>query len=105
MKDTIKTLEDACKALNIEFKPVEGLTKDELAYQKLKIIAKALNEGWEPNWNNWDEWKYYPWFRMGDRDGSPGVGFSCSGYGYVSGASSVGSRLCFKTRELAEYAG
>jgi hypothetical protein len=57
----IKTFEDACKALKINFTPAADLTKDELAYMKLKIIAKALNEGWVPNWNNWDEWKYYPW--------------------------------------------
>lgn len=101
----IKTFEDACKALKLKFTTPAGLTKDEVAYLKLKIIAKALNEGWEPNWNNWDEWKYYPWFCMGDNGASPGVGFSYGGYDLVRTTSGVGSRLCFKTRELAKYAG
>ncbi|WP_317899445.1 hypothetical protein [Aurantibacillus circumpalustris] len=101
----IKTFEDALKALKLGFTPPEGLSKDELAYMKLKIIAQALNDGWKPNWNNWDEWKYYPWFRMGDDGGSPGVGFSDNDYGLVYSNSTVGSRLCFKSSELAEYAG
>jgi len=101
----IKTFKDACKALNITFNPSPELSKDELAYQKLKIIAKALNEGWQPNWNDWSEWKYYPWFQMGNNGASPGVGFSFDDCGLGSTASRVGSRLCFKTSELAKYAG
>jgi hypothetical protein len=100
----IKTFEDACKALNINFTPPGELTKDEVAYLKLKIIAKALNDGWIPNWNNWDERTYYPWFRMGNNGASPGVGFSYYGCDYGAANSTVGSRLCFKSSELAKYA-
>lgn len=105
MKKNIKTFEDACKALKVEFNPPAGLTKDEIAYMKLKIIAASLNKGWKPNWHDHSEWKYYPWFYMGDRDASAGVGFSCFGCDYGRSSSSVGSRLCFKSSELAEYAG
>ena len=111
MKNKIKSFEDACKALGIEPTVPEftGIEESErkalLAHYKLTVIARALNEGWKPNWNDWNEWKYYPWFRMGDNGGSPGVGFSFGGYDGGHSHSSVGSRLCFKTEELAEYAG
>lgn len=101
----IKTFEDACKATGTEFNPPKGLSKDVIAYMKLCIIAKALNEDWKPDWHNHDERKYYPWFWMGDPGEKGSVGFSCSGYDYVSTGSAVGSRLCFKSRGLAIYAG
>jgi hypothetical protein len=63
-------------------------------------IAKVLNEGWEPSWNNSNENKYYPWFKM-----NSGSGLSCSGYDFVLSYTSVGSRLVFKSAELATYAG
>jgi hypothetical protein len=69
------------------------------AFLKVTIIAKALNEGWKPNWDNDSEYKYYPWFKLS------GSGLSCNVYVDDSSASAVGSRLCFRTRELAEYAG
>jgi len=79
-----------------------GLTPDEIAYKQLKLIALALNEGWQPDWTNgnWD--KYYAWFTMG---GSSGSGFAFIGADYWNSLSYAGSRLCFKTRELAVYAG
>lgn len=101
---SIKTYEDACVALGIDPNTVTvpSDTKDEAAYKKLKVVARALNGDWTPNWGNHSERKYMPWFTMGD---SSGAGFSCDGCdGWYSG-SAVGSRLCFKSRELAEYAG
>lgn len=77
-----------------------GLEEDEIAYRILKMLAKSLNEGWTPDWSNDEEYKYVPWFETG---GSSGFRF----YDFVvwSSRSVVGSRLCFKTRELAEHAG
>lgn len=106
--DKIKTFEDACEALGIttELPNFSAMPESEqkalTAHYKLVIIAKALNEGWTPDWENgrWD--KYYPWFTMGSPSG---VGFSDCAYVGWSTHSSVGSRLCFKSRELAEYAG
>lgn len=37
--------------------------KDVLAYLKLRIIAAALNEGWEPQFTT-DERRYYPYFLL-----------------------------------------
>lgn len=99
---------------------------DIVAYMKLRIITAALNEGWEPKFTE-DECRYYPWFelftqqkldKMSDDDKSRVVGrANCSLYAFgglayanaVSASSNSsgvsGSRLAFKTRELADYAG
>ena len=107
--DKVKSFEDACKVLGIETKLPEvsmlpiNHQKATIAHYKLVIIAEALNEGWKPNWDNWDEIKYHPWFDM--EGSSSGSGFAFGGYGSWVADSYVGSRLCFKSRELAEYAG
>lgn len=95
------------------------------AYAKLCIIVAALNEDWELHWGS-DQVYYYPWFyiyskaevetMMQDRKdklvllgGAAGDGSNC-GLGYVDSAiawsdarASVGSRLAFRSKELAIY--
>lgn len=98
--------------------------KDVITYMKLRIITAALNDGWEPKFTE-DECRYYPWFelftqqkldKMSDDDKSRVVGrasFNLCAFGGLvfanassaSSNSGGGSRLAFKTRELAEYAG
>ncbi len=103
--DRVKTFEDACKVLNLDKVKIGigGLDEDApsiVAYTKLVIIAKALNEGWKPNWSDSNEYKYVPWFKE-----KSGFGLSYDVYdGWVT-FTAVGSRLCYKSRELAEYAG
>jgi len=75
------------------------LRKDQIAREKIEMLAQVLNEGWQPNWYNEDEWKYYPWFYM-----TPG-GFRFVDSTCDDGRSDVGSRLCYKSRELSDYAG
>ncbi len=107
--DRIKTFEDACNKLEVApdysfLLAYKGTDADMLsahAYMKLIIIARALNEGWEPDWTDSSETKYYPWFN----NYKPGVGFSRSGYDCWRTYASCGSRLCFKSSELAMYAG
>jgi hypothetical protein len=98
----IKTFEDACDAVGVEPNDVVNSndTVDEAAYKKLKVVAKAINNGWVPDWNYSDQYKWYPWFRL-----SSGFGFSCADCRYVASGSYVGSRLCFETEEQAVYAG
>jgi hypothetical protein len=100
--DRVKSFEDACNELNITPPSFQcgNLAKDEIAYIKLKTIAKALNQGWVPNWKNSKEYKYYPWFDL-----SKGSGLVYNHYHNWFTYSDVGSRLCFKSSELAEYAG
>jgi hypothetical protein len=108
--ERVKTFEDVCNELGITVE--EALPYDESllmtpdrvatnAFVKVSLIAKVLNEGWVPNWDDSNEYKYYPWFDM--RNGS-GSGFSSSGYLGSSYGTTVGSRLCFKSSELVEYA-
>lgn len=106
----IKTFEDACKALNLNSTAVipdfsafpETHQKSMIAHSKLIIIAEALNEGWKPDWSDSDQYKYYPWF---DMEESASGGFSSHVCAADWTSSIVGSRLSFKSRELAEYAG
>jgi hypothetical protein len=103
--DRIKTFEDACNELGIDpehFVEIVGYMepKDELAYRKLKVIVKALNEGWEPNWNDSSERKWRPWFYLN----APGFRFYDSYYDLTNSFSAGCSRLCFKSEELCNYA-
>lgn len=120
IRDRVKSYADACKVLGIAeidekgFKSC-GFRPDEIARRKLETITEALNEGWRPDWNNTDEWKYYPWFRIlpgkgKDPDGklygaSAGLSNSNTSYSASSASASFGSRLCFHDSDLAAYAG
>jgi hypothetical protein len=99
--EEIKNFEDACVKLDIDPLSVsnESDTPDEAAYKKLKIIIKAINAGWEPDWNNSDQRKYWPYFIL-----SSGFGFSASDYGFGLTDTTVGSRLCFQSEEKCTYA-
>lgn len=136
VKERIKTFEDAYNELGIKHPLVqaydcwenEGLNgqPDIEAYLKLRIIAAALNEGWEPKFTE-DEYRYFPWFYLYTQDEIDGmteedkarVVYRSSYYAYARGGVAfaytyydstcanavIGSRFAFKTRELAEYAG
>jgi len=112
MKNKIKSFEDACNALGInavepDFSAMpEKHRKALLAHYKLVIIAEAFNEGWKPDWYNSSEYKYYPWFDMSpEGQEHTGCGFSFNVCDFDTSGTTVGSRLCYKSRELAEYAG
>lgn len=111
------------------FKEQEKLGEDVVAMLKLRVIAEALNEGWRPKFEKGDECRYYPWFyiytkekyeeldedekkkcRVVGRSGSyasafGGVVYAGAGYASSYSYANLGSRLAFKTRELAEYCG
>jgi hypothetical protein len=101
--ESIKTFEDACARLQIIpgklFHKLD--TPDEIAYKKLKVISRAIHDGWLPDWKNTDQRKWFPWFSVL----SSGFGFSGSFFSYVITAASVGSRLCFESEEKATYVG
>ena len=101
--DRIKTFEDACEILGIDWEGPnsEDETQDEIAYRQLKIIVRALNEGWKPDWNNSSQYKWYPWFHLN----KPGFQFDGAGCDCSHTNASGGSRLCFASEELARYAG
>ena len=136
IKERIKTFDDAIQELREEHPYVKAYRewmkvrlanqKDIEAYLKLRIIAAALNEGWEPKFTK-DEWRYFPWFciyskeeleEMDEEERSRVVGrashnaYAYGGLAYANAyhASSYsstnnGSRLAFKSEELAVYCG
>ena len=107
--DRIKSFEDACKEVGVDPKGLhfnDHLPKDELAYRKLRVIAHVLNEGWTPNWNDAEEPKWWPWFSVKrDKNYSGGSGLVYYYATYWCSNTCVASSLCFRTKELAEYAG
>lgn len=110
--DRVKTYEDACKVLGVE--PIneqnakaQGFRSDEIARRKLETIAAALNEGWKPDWNNTDQYKYYPYFYIQENanGASAGLSFAHTNFAATYTAAYIGSRLCFYASRLARYAG
>jgi hypothetical protein len=97
----IRTFKDACEATGIKWIESNGLPVDVIAYMKLRIIAKALNSGSWMTYQDTDEGKYYPYFNA---NGSAS-GFSCHVCHFADSHSGVGSRLTFKTADIAKYAG
>ena len=80
-----------------------GLTKNDIAYQKMVVIVEALNEGWKPDVCNSDVERWYPWFKP---NGSPSsFAFGASLYDYECALAGSGSRLALKSEELASYCG
>lgn len=71
VKERVKCLEGAITALGFENQTVKdyyaiarkGTAKDVIAFAKLKVIAEALNEGWKPNTDVWND-NYYASFLL-----------------------------------------
>lgn len=104
----VKTYADACAVLGVE--PVNdeelaklGFTKDEIAYRKLKTIAEALNEGWVADFSDSSTYKYWPWFIYSGAHA--GLSYALTNSAASNTAAIIGSRLCYKTRKLAAFAG
>ena len=130
IRERIKTFGDAARAVGIIDvvdweENYADLEPDILAYFKLRIICKALNEGWVPTFKT-DETRYYPWFWLYTQDEINGMkceekqkrnlqickigdyaGFAYA-YSYHVPSytdATIGSRLCLKSHELAAYCG
>ena len=107
--ERVKSIDDAINELGetdvevAELRKLENanITSHILYKQQAVVIAKALNEGWIADYTNIDQTKYEPRFYY---DSSAG-GFVCSDYDFWGATTSVGSRLCFHSSELAKYFG
>lgn len=136
--ERVKTFDDACKELGIDAEAIQqqwqdaGITMlDEVAYQKLRIITAALNEGWEPEFKK-DEYRYYPYcilytkaeieqkddewkdeynLQLWIGGGSSYHGADCglaaadSLHAWSNANAYLSARLAHKTEELAIYSG
>lgn len=106
--DRVKSFEDACKELgrqpyNVDSLMKLGLTKNDIAYQKMVVIVEALNEGWKPDVCNSDVERWYPWFKT---NGSPSsFAFGGSFFDHEFAVAGSGSRLALKSEKLAKYCG
>lgn len=139
--ERVKTFEDACKELGEDHKLVQQFKaiqeaiaedKEATAYFKLGIITAALNEGWEPDFTNDDESRYYPYLclwtkeELEDKDeawkddhnlllwlggggsnygANCGLAFASSRNAWSFACAYVSARLAHKTEELAIYSG
>lgn len=139
--ERVKTFEDACKELGEDHKLVQQFKaiqeaiaedKEATAYFKLGIITTALNEGWEPDFTNDDEYRYYPYLclwtkeELEDKDeewkddhnlqlwvggGASysgtycGLAFAHSNCAWSDADADISARLAHKTEELAIYSG
>ncbi len=106
----------------------EAVNKDLVAYMKMRVIVAALNDGWEPQFVPGEQ-RWYPWYELISKEDYEAMsedekqerrcvgrsnfdayaygGLVFSGAHYASSVSSAsgGSRLAFKSEELAEYSG
>ena len=104
VRDRIKSFEDArLETGRPDVPDFSHLPKDMRehyeALYKMEVITKSLNEGWKPNWDNGNEYKWYPWFVM-----SPsGFAFADARYDDSDADAGCGSRLRYKTEALAKY--
>lgn len=139
--ERVKTFEDACKELGEDHKLVQQFKaiqeaiaedKEATAYFKLGIITAALNEGWEPDFTNDNEYRYYPYLCLWTKEELEKkdeawkdnhnlqlwVGGGLSSYGAICGLAfansnhawsdanaNISARLAHKTEELAIYSG
>ena len=101
-REEIQTFQDACRKLGVDASDpmyYQG-TKDEIAYKKLKVVIQALNDGWLADFNQREQWKYYPWFRVSDNAGLK-LATVCPQNAAVMVS---GDWLCSKSKEIATYA-
>lgn len=139
--ERVKTFEDACKELGEDHKLVQQFKaiqeaiaedKEATAYFKLGIITAALNEGWEPDFTNPDEYRYYPYLCLWTKEeleqktdewkdernlqlwvgggysffgANCGLAYAISPLAWSSASARISARLAHKTEELAIYSG
>lgn len=139
--ERVKTFEDACKELGEDHKLVQQFKaiqesiaedKEATAYFKLGIITAALNEGWETDFTNNEEYRYYPYlclwskkelelktdawkdernlqlWRCGRGSGvgaNCGLAFADSNNAWSNATAAFSARIAHKTEDLAIYSG
>lgn len=104
--ERVKSVDDAIKELGETdeavvqlrlLQGVVGLSPKIVSEQKIVVFAKAVNEGWIPDWDNgqWDKWVL--WYYL---DEAPRF-LDCNLW---PSGSFTSARLCYKNKSLAEHA-
>lgn len=133
--ERIKTFDDALKELGQEnplvkqYLAISGVLAEEksdvVAYLKLRIIAAALNEGWEPQFKK-GEYRWYPWYHLYTKEeidkmseelkkkhtlwlfggtSNFGLAYASSHLAWSDSYSGLSARLAVKSEDLADYFG
>ena len=105
--ELVKTFEDARKLTGRPDVPdfsnlPTDMRKHFEAQYKMIVIAEALNEGWIPDWDNYNEYKYYPWFEMSPSS----FAFNDSNYDNANANAGSRSHLCYNNpmgRDLTSW--
>jgi len=106
---TINSVDAAFKKQNLErltltdipAKVPERFRLAWLRVYELFVVFEAINNGWVPDWNNQNEYKYFPWFEI--KVSGSGFVFANSYSDYACTHSTVGSRLCTDRSEKALF--
>lgn len=112
-REPLKIIEDYIKDFNDILKLSNKLEIDILPYKepknknerklnniaKLQIVEEVYAQGWIPDWNNSNEYKYYPYFRKVSCSWVVGI------FSYVDGVISDGSLVYYKSSKQALDAG
>lgn len=113
----IKTMDDVFAATGVDKEEFEqkiaDLPEDVQAFMLLRLIRKALNPTWKPNWADTDEWKYYPYFSIevpagvGSANTGSVLGVSVLNSNHVASYSPAvcGGALASENREIAIWFG
>ncbi|CAB4126424.1 hypothetical protein UFOVP74_3 [uncultured Caudovirales phage] len=109
MDKRIKTVKAALKALGYaeDYKPPVRMWPAKIRKQKtaeffLEMAIMALNKGWDPDYSNTSQPKWYIWWRIDNT--SPGRGLVFGAVFCGRTVTNVGPRLVFETREAALHA-
>lgn len=100
----ITSFEKACEHQNIDINlfisKLGGLSKDEIAFRKLKIIVTTIRSftNWKPVWSNSNQRKYRVWFDLEK-------GFSYWHTAYHDTSTYVPSALYVENDEQATFLG
>jgi len=106
-KNLLKDIKNFDDILKISGKTLKDIliypnpkTKKEIrlnAFNKIELIKEVLNGEWEEDWNNDNQYKYYPYFTA--LDGFAFFDCYFGSYVFVSGVA------FYKSKEIAEFAG
>jgi hypothetical protein len=97
-QDVVDILEEQGEDVVLPYKVAKTKQQKSInALYKIQCITKVLNEGWEPDFSNSAEYKYYPWFEHK----KAGWSLCCVSYDCVIAYFPFG--CYYKTKELGEY--
>ena len=83
----------------------ESMRAHKIIEFNLQMVILAINEKWEADWTNTDEFKYWIWWNIISKiKGVSGRGLSLGDVDCVDSDAGVGPRHVFKDKERAKHA-